>query len=148
MHAAKVFPTSAVNLIMTPAIAAYYSIAIIFAIAASLVIPLYLRSARRWSGAAVRADAADAATFVPVTQTVGAATLGPRLVAISGSVVKPTSRTRSFARQSLPNRVRAIENVALIVSDHANGLTPNLITRRPGLPKGSARCERRLAVVR
>ena len=133
---------------MTPAIATYYPIAIGLAIAAAVVIPLYLARARRWSGAV--AVGGDTNTLLP-TAVIDATPVrqrAPRLVAISSSAVRSAGPMRSIARQSLPNRLRALDGVVSIGAHDAAGLASNLAVRRPGLQKAAARCDRRLAVVR
>jgi hypothetical protein len=146
----KVFPISAVNIIMTPAIATYYPIAIVLAVAAAVAIPLWLARARRWSGAAVVGGDTNANTLLPtaVIDTTPVRPRAPRLVAISSSAVRSAGPMRSIARQSLPNRLRALDGVVSISTHDTAGLASNLAVRRPGLQKAAARCDRRLAVVR
>jgi hypothetical protein len=127
---------------MTPAIASYYSIAIFFAIAAGMAIPLYLRGSRRGVGTSV----ADVLPDSPTHQAAACQTR--RLVALSGTAGLQAARIKSLARQAAPSRARAVHGDMPNTSPVSHSPTLSLLARRPGLPRGTVRVERRLAVVR
>jgi hypothetical protein len=133
---------------MTPAIATYYPIAIVLAIAAAVSIALYFVVIRRWSGAVFVGEATTTSSAAVAIVKEQVLHRSPRLVAISGSVVSPTGAMRLISRQSLANRVRALEGVVSAGASEAVGMGSSPVLRRPGLTKGSARSDRRLAVVR
>lgn len=135
---------------MTPAITSYYPIAVCLAIAAAVAIPLYLRGVwftRGWAGVSVTVAGVDAVAE-PLSDSRETASQARRLTAISGATGVPTGRVRPLARQPSPSRARAVESIETIASPSSGPPTLQLVARRPGLPKGSARIERRLAVVR
>ena len=137
---------------MTPVITSYYPIAVCLAIAAAVAVPLYLRGVwftRGWAGVSVTVAGVDVNVVAePLSDSRETASQARRLMAISGATGVPTGRVRPLARQPSPRRARAVESIETIASPSSGPPTLHLVARRPGLPKGSARIERRLAVVR